>query len=220
MTIVAVIGWIATATGMTLGIPQLVRLARTRRVDGLSLIGMQAVVSMNIGWMMHGIRIGQPPQAIASGVSLLTVLPTVILLSRALGRRTSTTLLPSFALAAVMIAIDQFIGSSAYGSFALIPMVIALGGQTLALVRSHHVLGVSTPTLILGSINQGLWTVWAFLVVDSGTMISTTMASIFVVFNGVWYVLRRTGLRAFFPYPQDVSAAPTLVSACPQVVEA
>ena len=84
-------------------------------------------------------------------------------------------------------------------------MVIALGGRPALCDPPRP----EYPPAILGSINQGLWTVWAFLVVDSGTMISTTMASIFVVFNGVWYVLRRTGLRAFFPYPQDVSAAPT-----------
>lgn len=213
MTWVAIVGWIATATGMTLGIPQLVRLARTRNVDGLSLVGMQAVVSMNIGWMMHGVWIGQPPQAIASGVSLLTVLPTVILMSRTLGRRTSMTLLPSFTLAAVMIGVDQILGSSAYGSFALIPMVIALGGQTVALVRSPHVMGVSTPTLALGAINQGLWTVWAFLIGDSGSMISCTMGSLFVASNVVWYVLRRNGLRAFLPYDEVLVEEPHLVCA-------
>ena len=68
MPIVTVIGWIATATGMTLG--SQARPPRPPR-DGCHH-RHAAVVSMNIGWMMHGIRIGTPT-AIASGVSLLTV---------------------------------------------------------------------------------------------------------------------------------------------------
>jgi uncharacterized protein with PQ loop repeat len=133
MTLVAMVGWIATATGMTLALPQLYRLVRTRNVDGLSLIGWQAILAVNIGWMLHGVRIGQPPQAIASGFSLCATVPILILMSRALHRRAGVTLLPGLLLAAAMVAVDNLIGSAAYGSFALLPMTIALGGQSLAL---------------------------------------------------------------------------------------
>ena len=226
MTIVAMIGWIATATGMTLALPQLFRLARTRNVEGLSLIGWQAILAMNVGWMMHGVRIGQAPQAIASGVSLCATVPILILMSRALGRRTVATLSPGLALAAAMVAVDLLIGSAAYGSFALLPMAIGLGGQSVALVRSPHVRGVSTPSMLLGTLNQVLWTTWSFMVQDSGSMISAAAATVFVGFNLVWFALRRMGLRAFFAYGEEPVAyagepvgAPALV-ACPQPAEA
>jgi uncharacterized protein with PQ loop repeat len=220
MTLVAVIGWIATATGMTLALPQLYRLLRTRNVEGLSLVGWQAILAVNVGWMMHGIRIGQPPQAIASGFSLIATVPILVLMSRALHRRTMVTLLPGLVLAATMVAVDQLIGSAAYGSFALVPMVIAIGGQSVALVRSPHVRGVSTPSMILGALNQGLWTTWAVLIGDPGSMISTICAGFFVTFNTVWFALRRFGVRAFFPYSEEILPAPVLVGVGVETAEA
>jgi hypothetical protein len=193
---------------------------RTRNVDGLSLIGWQAILAVNIGWMLHGVRIGQPPQAIASGFSLCATVPILILMSRALHRRAGVTLLPGLLLAAAMVAVDNLIGSAAYGSFALLPMTIALGGQSLALVRSPHVLGVSTPSMILGALNQCLWTTWAVMISDPGSMISTISAGFFVTFNIVWFALRRFGLRALFPYRDEVLRSPVLVSAGPETAEA
>lgn len=60
MTPVDIVGWSATVLGTILGVPQLVRLLRTRSVAGLSLIAWQATLSINIGWTVHGLLIGQP----------------------------------------------------------------------------------------------------------------------------------------------------------------
>ena len=59
MTPVDIVGWSATVLGTILGVPQLVRLLRTRSVAGLSLIAWQATLSINIGWTVHGLLIGQ-----------------------------------------------------------------------------------------------------------------------------------------------------------------
>jgi uncharacterized protein with PQ loop repeat len=59
---VVVIGWAATVFGTILGLPQVVRLIRTRRIDGLSLTAWQAILTVNIGWTAHGISIGQLPR--------------------------------------------------------------------------------------------------------------------------------------------------------------
>ena len=49
MSLLVLVGWTATAVGTVLGIPQLVRLARTRNVEGLSLVGWQAILAINLG---------------------------------------------------------------------------------------------------------------------------------------------------------------------------
>jgi len=92
MSLLVLVGWTATAVGTVLGIPQLVRLARTRNVEGLSLVGWQAILAINLGWTAHGIRIGQPPQIVASAFSLVATLPILYMLARELGRRTLPTL--------------------------------------------------------------------------------------------------------------------------------
>jgi uncharacterized protein with PQ loop repeat len=204
MSLLVLVGWTATAVGTVLGIPQLVRTARTRNVEGLSLIGWQAILAINLGWTAHGIRIGQAPQIVASALSLIATVPILHILSRQLGRRTIPAFVPGLALAAAMIGVDQFLGSAAYGLFAIIPGVIAIGGQSVELVRAPHVRGVSTASLLLGALNQTLWAIWSVMLQDSGSMIAILATSVLVVFNVVWYFLRRLGLRAFF--------APTLES--------
>ena len=203
MSLLVLVGWTATAVGTVLGIPQLVRTARTRNIEGLSLVGWQAILAINIGWTAHGIRIGQPPQIVASALSLVATVPILHILSRELGRRTIPAFLPGIALAAAMIGVDQFFGSAAYGFFAIIPGVICMAGQSVELVRAPHVRGVSSASLLLGALNQTLWAIWAVMLQDSGSMIAVLATSALVVFNVVWYFLRRLGLRAFFTRVAD-----------------
>ena len=57
MTAADVVGWVAVCVGMVVALPQLVRLARTRKVDGLSLTSWRSILAMNIAWAAHGIRL-------------------------------------------------------------------------------------------------------------------------------------------------------------------
>ena len=194
MTIAEFVGWVGTLTGVVLGLPQLVRLARTRSVDGLSLVAWQAMLAVNIGWAAHAITIGQPPQFVASTLALLTTVPILYLMAQQMGRNFILTLAPGLALAALMIVIDQAFGSAVYGVVAIIPAVLAGAGQSVALVRAEHVRGVSTPFLVLAVVNQFIWVTWAVLVADLGTIIAATTTGAIAVFNLGWYFARRLGM--------------------------
>lgn len=196
MGIGEILGWAGTVTAIILGLPQLIRLARTRNVDGLSLTAWQAFLAVGLGWTAHGISIGQPPQVVASALSLASTVPILYLVSRHLRRNFALTLLPGLALAAIMITVDQLFGSAAYGAIAIIPAVIANAGQSVALVRSAHVGGVSPPFLALAVLNQLLWLAWAIIVVDLGTIIAATTTGIIALFNLIWYIARRLGVPA------------------------
>lgn len=198
MTPVELLGWTATVAGTFLATPQLVRLARTRNIEGLSLVGWQTALVLNIAWTMHGINIGQLPQILSSSLALFTTIPILVLMSRALGRRVLPTMLPSFAVAATMIAIDGFLGSAAYGIAAIFPGIAITAAQSVELVRSEHVRGVSPLSMALGFLNLTLWVIWAVLVHDPGTVIAVSISWVVVLFNVVWYVLRCLGLRPFF----------------------
>jgi uncharacterized protein with PQ loop repeat len=101
---VEVIGWAGTVSGTILGLPQALRLVRTRRVDGLSLTAGRAMLVVNLIWTAHGISIGQLPQIVTSALSLcwrssrrsrltrLAALTLVVLLG---GGSASTDLAPS-----------------------------------------------------------------------------------------------------------------------------
>ncbi|MFF2487263.1 SemiSWEET family sugar transporter [Microbacterium sp. NPDC058062] len=194
MTETEILGWAGTVTAVVLGLPQLVRLARTRNVEGLSLPAWQAFLAVNLGWTAHGIAIGQAPQVVASALSLLSTVPILYLMSRQLKRSFLLTLAPGLGLAALTVLIDQLFGSGAYGAVAIIPAVLANAGQSVALVRARHVDGVSVLFLILAVVNQMIWLAWALLVPDTGTIIAATTTGIIALFNLAWYPARVLGL--------------------------
>lgn len=203
MTETEILGWAGTVTAVVLGLPQLVRLARTRNVEGLSLPAWQAFLAVNLGWTAHGIAIGQAPQVVASALSLLSTAPILYLMSRQLKRSFLLTLAPGLGLAALMVLIDQLFGSGAYGAVAIIPAVLANAGQSVALVRARHVDGVSVLFLILAVVNQMIWLAWALLVPDTGTIIAATTTGIIALFNLAWYTARVLGLP---PMPSGEAA--------------
>lgn len=207
MTPVDLLGWTATVVGTVLALPQLVRLVRTGNVEGLSLVSWQTALVLNLAWTMHGINIGQLPQILSSSLALFTTVPILVLMARALGRPVFPTMVPSLVVTAAMIAVDGFLGSVAYGIVAIIPGIVITAAQSVELVRAHHVRGVSPLSMSLGFLNLTLWVVWAVLVNDSGTMIAVSTTWFVALFNVVWYVLRRLGLRPFLtlvPEPEPV----------------
>ena len=70
----------------------------------------------------------------------------------------------------------------------------------MQLVRAPHVGGVSPLFVTLAVLNQTIWIVWGLLVKDAGTVMTATTVCGLTSFNLLWYVLRRSGLRAFFPH--------------------
>jgi uncharacterized protein with PQ loop repeat len=194
---VEVIGWAGTVSGTVLGLPQFLRLVRTRRVEGLSLTAWQAMLVVNLIWTAHGISIGQAPQIVTSALSLCSTVPILYLMARELRRHFLLVLLPALLAAAALIAVDQLLGSAAFGTVAIIAAVIANAGQSIELVRSPRIVGVSVLFLILAVVNQALWLSWAILVPDIGTMIFATVTGTITAFNLIWWSLRVLGLRPF-----------------------
>jgi uncharacterized protein with PQ loop repeat len=182
----------------TMGLPQLVRLARTRNVEGLSLPAWRLILTMNLVWTVHGAFLHQLPMVLTNFLVLFTTVPILALLARERGRRVTTTLLPSLALAAALITVDATLGSAVFGVASTLLAISANLGQTIELVRAPHVRGVSTGFTVLVVFYQSLWVAWGLLVPDAATIMAASTMFAMLAFNLLWYVLRRCGLRAFF----------------------
>jgi len=207
MTLVILVGWAAALVGTVLGLPQMVRLARTRNVEGLSLPAWQIILGLNIGWTSHGIILGQLNLILPNILGLVSTLPILFLMSRELGRPLLKVMLPGIVLGIGMIATDLLFGTAVYGLVALWPALFANIGQTLELVRSPRVVGVSPFFLIAGVLNQALWLWWGTLVADAGTIITATTTLGITSVNLVWWLMRQAGLRSFLvPTRQEMRA--------------
>ena len=75
------------------GLPQVLRLVRTGRVEGLSLTAWQAMPVVNLSWTAHGISIGQVRQILTSALSLCGTVPILHPMARELQRRVPAGLL-------------------------------------------------------------------------------------------------------------------------------
>ncbi len=96
--------------------------------------------------------------------------PGLYLIARELERHLLPVLLPGLLAAGILIAVDQLLGSAAFGTTAIIiAAVVANTGQSIELARSKRIVGVSVLFLILAVVNQGFWLSWAILVPDAGT---------------------------------------------------
>jgi uncharacterized protein with PQ loop repeat len=203
MTLVAAVGWVAALVGTVLGLPQAIRLARTRNVEGLSLTAWQLILGLNLAWSSHGIILGQLNMIVPNVLGLASTLPILTLMSRELGRRLPLVMLPGIVIASVMITVDLTLGTAAYGVVAIWPALFANAGQSLELIRSPRVVGVSPAYLIGGVLNQVFWLIWGLLVPDSGTVITATSTLIVTSFNLLWWILRKVGLRSFLVPTRD-----------------
>jgi hypothetical protein len=53
--------------------------------------------------------------------------------------------------------------------------------------------------LVWGVVQQAVWLIWGVLAPEISMVIMSTGLLLVLGFNLVWYLFRRTGLRAFFP---------------------
>jgi len=203
VTPVIIVGWVAALVGTVLGLPQMVRLARTRNIEGLSLPAWQLILGLNIGWSSHGVILGQLNLALPNVLGLATTLPILFLMSRELDRPLAKVLVPGILVGVGMIATDVIFGTAVFGMVALWPAFFANVGQTLELIRSPRVDGVSPFSLVAGVLNQALWLWWGLLVNDAGTMITATTTLGITGVNLAWWLLRQAGLRSFLVPTRD-----------------
>lgn len=193
-----ILGWLAAGVAMLLGVPQIVRLVRTRSTDGLSMLLWQAMFSINVGWAGHGLKIGAVNMIATNVVGLASTLTIMVLIMKARGLRAHRVLPWSFVGAAALVAIDLGLGSAAFGTAAVIPAVIANAGQSVELIRAPRVTGVA-PLFLAGQVvNQALWFCWALLAGDGGTLITAPATGLIALFNLVWWAMRKAGLRPMF----------------------
>jgi Uncharacterized conserved protein len=198
--VIPVIGWLAAVIGVVSGLPQLRRLFRTRDVNGLSLFGWQILLGLNLGWLAHGMLVGQVNLWVPNLIGLFTTSAVLYLMAGVLHLGLVRVAVPGLLTGCVMAVVDLAFGSAVFGVLAIVPAILVNMGQSVELVRAPIVRGVSVATLIAGVATQVFWAWWGFLVPEPGTAIAASVTGLITGFNLLWWVLRKLGLRAFWPH--------------------
>ncbi|MDR1513623.1 MAG: hypothetical protein LBS56_09135 [Propionibacteriaceae bacterium] len=191
MSFLDVLGWVATACSLSVAAPQAARLLRTRDPRGVSLFLWRVTVGVMASWVVHGVRIGQVALVICNvGTSALAVV-VVVLLHRFRHVAWWRSVLPGLGVLAVLCGVDHFFGSLWFGLAAAGVQLASNVGQSVKLVRAPSVTGVAPLFLVLQNAAQVLWSLWGFLVRDPGTAWAAAMVETLVLFNLVWWTVRR-----------------------------
>lgn len=213
MTPVEILGWVAAIVGVSISVPQVVRLLRTRDVSGLSVFGWQTIVSITLAWTIHGFRVEQVNMIVSNLLGFGMTVLVLGLIGRELRLSIVRLVLPGLAAAALMVGVDAVFGAGIFGAVAIIPSVMANSAQSVELVRSPRVDGVSPLFLVLALVNQALWFSWGLLVPEYGTIVAASVTLAITVFNLVWWSLRKLGMPAFGKPTETELAASAHVAA-------
>lgn len=193
---VMLFGWAAASSATILGVPQAVRLLRTREVEGISLLAWRSILVVNLIWISHGILIAQWNMIVPNALALFSTIPVLMLLSKGLRLSVAKLVAGPLLIATVLILIDISFGSAAFGVFAVIPAIITNAGQSVDLIRSVSIGGISPLFLTLALVNQLLWVTWASLIHEVSTLISAGTTGAIALFNLTWWMLRKAELKA------------------------
>ena len=90
MTLTAILGWTATFLFTVCYIPQIIKTARTKTVEGLSLALLSIQFIANIVALWYASRIAQPPLQIKYSLGLVFLLICIVLYLRVLNHNKNT----------------------------------------------------------------------------------------------------------------------------------
>jgi uncharacterized protein with PQ loop repeat len=174
---------VATVLGSWMAFPQARRLARTRRVEGVSAVWIGVSLAINGWWLTYGLVVGVWAIVPVSAISLLLYGTMAVVYLATVGRSAIAPMaLGAFVLG--MVPMPFLIA----GGWALAAIAVGLsyGIQLLPAVvaacRTRDLIGVSAATWLIAWAEAALWLVYGVVVGDIALtlagIVGVTMASI------------------------------------------
>ena len=196
---ITAIGWLGGATATFMLIPQLVALLRTGDTKGMAWPMWVAFIGVTLGWISHGIHLGQGFIIVANAVSAVVTAVSLYYLHKA-GKLPSLWLIPlGLAFAGLLVYLDWGVSSAAFGATVVTPVAIVKLHQGVRIMREREVTGVSVGSWVLQLSNEIIWGTWAIMILDPGTIISAVVTGTCNAFVLVWLLLRRHGVGPVWP---------------------
>ncbi len=192
--LVLVLGWVAAAVGMLSSLPQLLRLIRSGRSEGCSLVLWQLSVGSAVAWAGHGVLVGSVNVAVPNLVLGAVALVIVLMICADRGLRRLPVLAVSAAVAAVGLTTDLVLGPVAYAVVAFTAGVVGVAAQLREIVTRPVLDAVSSGYLVVAVAVQVLWGSWALGSGDVATLLVASAMLVCCSLNLTWFVLRRTGV--------------------------
>ncbi len=187
-TIANGIGYLGSALGVAMVVPQMVRTMRNRTMPGVSALSWGLLALTCTAWLLYGVRTGEVPQ-IPGNVLLVSgavVIALAVPSARTVGARAAGLLVAALALVGLaVVAPLEVIGAVALGG-ALVSSV----PQTIkSLARKDaSVSAVSPLSWVLRIASQSCWLTYALALHDQ----TVTISAIVILSNAIIVLVRET----------------------------
>ncbi len=158
-----VVGVVATAVTFVHVVPQIARLLRTGRVEGVSVAWAAVAMVLNLGWMAYVIA-QEFWITIPSIVAAVVSFGTALYLMYRNGADVRPGVLLSLAVAVGSVAIQLAAGWTVLGTVLALSNGLHLGPSVVAAWRSRAPVGVSPLTWALATMEGLMWGCYGVLV--------------------------------------------------------
>lgn len=160
------VGLVATAVTLAQILPQIVRLVRTGRIEGVSPAWAAGGATINLGWLAYVIE-GRFWVTIPSIIFAIIIFSLALFLLYRNGASIRAGLLMSGVIALACVVILQAAGWTVLGTLLGLSNGLYLGPSVVAAWRSHTPVGVSPWTWMLTVLEGVKWGFYGVLV-ESG----------------------------------------------------
>ena len=177
---------VATVLGSWMAFPQARRIARTRRVDGVSSTWIGVSLAINSWWLTYGLVVGVWALVPVSLISLLLYGVMAWFFVRSVGRAAGAGLaLGVFGLGMVPLPFLLIGGWELAGVAVGLSYGLQLLPAVVASLRTSALSGVSSTTWIIASLESVLWLAYGLGVGDAALtlagLVGVVMASVILV---------------------------------------
>ncbi len=205
---------IGALTVVGISVPQFRLVVATKDTRGLSVTAWVLGLGGQIGWLAHGVKLGEIHMVWPNIWGLIVVLTMLYYLHRNGAYQSYVTVLPGVALGGLLVGLDVFVGTAVFGVAIVIPQALSMTRQGIAVMTSPQVSGVSITTWVFQVFNQAIWLTWSAMTVEIGTLISCVISIIAAGFTLTWLILRArgvgpVGLSTFRPRDAKITTVPT-----------
>ncbi len=188
---------VATVLGSWMAFPQARRLARTRRVEGVSAVWIGVSLATNGWWLAYGLAAGVWALVPVSAVSLMLYVSMAVVYIGTVGRPALPAMAAGFFVLGMIPLPFLIIGG---WQLAAVAVGLSYGVQLLpavvAVCRTRDLVGVSASTWLIAWVEAALWLVYGLLGVAD---IALTLAGIVgVVMASI--ILTRLALTGHQPF--------------------
>lgn len=164
----------ANVLGGAMALPQVAKLVRHRRVDGISPAWAGISAAVNAWWGAYGIGIGDLAIVPVSAVSVMAYGAIAVCLVRFGERhalRTTITIVLSGLVIALVPLVTLLVAGWATAGVVLGALyAVQLSPAVVAVYRAPDVSGVSLATWALALVEAALWGVYGFVRLDAGLL--------------------------------------------------